>query len=73
MSIQRPPTDDVLLFVGRGGSGTRLLSQLAVDAGIFVGNKVNKSGDSLEWVDLIYKMVVETGGHRALPTGSRYR
>jgi hypothetical protein len=67
------PLDECVLFIGRGGSGTRLLSQLAVDAGIFVGNRVNKSGDSKEWIDLIYRMAVETGKERELPTGSRYR
>jgi len=61
------------IFTGRGGSGTRLLSQLATDAGVFLGNQVNHSGDSVEWVDLIYRMVVETAGQRDLPTGSRYR
>ena len=73
MRKERGPTDDVLLLIGRGGSGTRLLSELAADAEIFIGNKLNKSGDSMEWVDLIYKMVVETGRRCALPSGSRYR
>lgn len=65
--------DAVVVFTGRGGSGTRLLSQLAAGAGIFIGNQVNKSGDSTEWVDLIYRMVVEAGGQRDLPSGSPYR
>jgi hypothetical protein len=65
--------DTVGIFTGRGGSGTRLLSQLATDAGVFIGNQVNHSGDSVEWVDLIYRMVVETAGQRDLPTGLRYR
>jgi len=73
MRIRDRPTDNVLLCVGRGGSGTRLVSQLAVDAGFFIGNELNRSGDSLEWVELIYRMVVQSGGHRALPNGSRYR
>src|SRR5262249_3870986 len=67
------PIDAVVLFTGRGGSGTRLLSQLAADAGIFIGNQVNQSGDSIEWVDLIYRMVVEHGGQHDLPSGSHYR
>ena len=67
------PIDAVVLFTGRGGSGTRLLSQLAADAGIFIGNHVNKSGDSTEWIDLIYRMVLQTGGQRDLPSGSKYR
>jgi len=67
------PIDAVVLFTGRGGSGTRLLSQLAADAGIFIGNQVNQSGDSVEWVDLIYRMVVEHGGQHGLPSGAHYR
>ena len=59
--------------MGRGGSGTRLLSQVAAEAGIFIGNHVNRSGDSTEWVDLIYRMAVEAGRHSDLPSGSRYR
>ena len=65
--------DAAVLFIGRGGSGTRLLSQLASDAGIFMGNHVNPSGDSVEWVDLIYRMVVEQGGQCALPSGAQYQ
>jgi hypothetical protein len=67
------PLDAAVIFAGRGGSGTRLLSQLADEAGIFIGNHRNKSNDSIEWVDLIYRMAVETGGGRDLPTGSAYR
>jgi hypothetical protein len=65
--------DAVVLFTGRGGSGTRLLSQLAAEAGIFIGNHLNTSGDSIEWVDLIYRMIVEAGRHGDLPSGSQYR
>jgi sulfotransferase family protein len=65
--------DAPILLTGRGGSGTRLLSQLAAEAGIFTGNHVNRSGDSTEWVDLIYRMVVEVARDRDLPSGSRYR
>jgi len=67
------PVDAVVLFIGRGGSGTRLLSQIGADAGVFIGNQVNKSGDSTEWIDLIYRMVLQTGGQRDLPSGSKYR
>jgi Sulfotransferase family len=65
--------DAVAILTGRGGSGTRLLSQLAAIDGIFLGNDVNESGDSVEWVDLVYRMVVEAGGAHELPRGSRYR
>lgn len=65
--------DAAVLFTGRGGSGTRLLSELAGEAGIFIGNRINKSGDSTEWVKLIYRLAVEAGGGHDLPSGSRYR
>ena len=65
--------DAAVLFTGRGGSGTRLLSQLALEAGIFIGNRANKSGDSIEWRGLIYRMAMEAGGGHDLPSGSRYR
>lgn len=65
--------DDAVLLTGRGGSGTRLLSQLAAEAGVFIGNRVNRSGDSTEWANLIYRMVVQAGRNLDLPSGSRYR
>jgi hypothetical protein len=65
--------ESVVLLTGRGGAGTRLLSQLAVDAGVFIGNEVNRSGDSTEWTELTYRMVADVGGQRDLPWGSRYR
>ncbi len=65
--------DAVVIFTGRGGSGTRLLSKLADALGVFIGNHLNKSGDSIEWVDLIYRMAVEAGRSQELPSGSAYR
>jgi hypothetical protein len=65
--------DAAVIFTGRGGSGTRLLSQLAEDLGVFIGNHVNKSGDSIEWVDLVYRLAVESSRSQELPMGSRYR
>jgi hypothetical protein len=67
------PLDAAVIFTGRGGSGTRLLSQLADEAGIFIGNHRNKSDDSIEWVDLIYHIAVEAGGGHELPAGNAYR
>jgi len=67
------PLDAAVIFTGRGGSGTRLLSQLADAAGIFIGNHRNKSDDSIEWVDLIYDIAVEAGGGHELPAGNAYR
>jgi len=51
------------IFLGRGGSGTRLLSEIAQSMGVFLGNRLNKSKDSVEWVDTIY----EIGSRRTLP------
>ena len=64
--------DTPVLLTGRGGSGTRLLSQIAAEAGIFIG-RLNKTGDSIDWVKLIYRMSVEVGAQPELPSGSRYR
>ena len=46
-----------LVLLGRGGSGTRLLAQVFLDAGVFLGNKLNYSNDSMEWVDTVYGAV----------------
>lgn len=48
-----------IIATGRGGSGTRLLSEILQMLNIFLGNKINKMGDSLEWVSLIYKIAIE--------------
>ncbi len=65
--------DAAVVFTGRGGSGTRLLSQLADEIGIFIGNRVNRSGDSIEWVELIYRLAVSAADSVELPSGARYR
>lgn len=68
---QNPP----VIVLGKGHSGTRLLSQIAQDCGVFIGGPgwVSETQDSLEWVDLIYKMVFETRETLDLPQGSKYR
>jgi hypothetical protein len=71
--VPADPSEAPIVFTGRGGSGTRLLSQLADDTGVFIGNQRNRSGDSIEWVDTVYRIVAEIGGRRELPTGSAYR
>ena len=48
-----------VLLIGRGGSGTRLLGELARAGGVFLGNEINVSFDSVEWVDDIYPLVTE--------------
>jgi hypothetical protein len=52
--------DSPVVLLGRGGSGTRLLSQLGLANGIFLGNAVNVSGDSVEWVETIYALAIES-------------
>lgn len=56
--------DAPFVLLGRGGSGTRLLSEIAQSQDIFLGNRLNQSGDSVEWVDTIY----EIGARRTLPS-----
>ncbi len=56
-----------IIFSGRGGSGTRLLSELALASGVFLGNRLNRSKDSTEWVDLFYEMAI---GHTREKNGS---
>lgn len=56
-SAQQAQLDAPIILVGRGGSGTRLLSTIAQDCGLFIGNKVNKSGDCMDMVHEIYATV----------------
>lgn len=48
-----------IIFLSRGGSGSRLLSLMAQDLGIFTGNNVNISGDCIDLVLPIYQGIVE--------------
>lgn len=52
-SDTRPP----IILLGRGGGGTRLLSSIAQDAGLFIGNRVNISGDCMDMVPAIYRTI----------------
>jgi hypothetical protein len=49
-----------VILLGRGGSGTRLLAQLALSVGVFLGNELNASHDSVEWVETLYDLAIET-------------
>jgi hypothetical protein len=51
---------DPVVLLGRGGSGTRILSELAVATGVFIGNETNVTGDSVEWVEPLYALAVES-------------
>lgn len=63
MYLDRP-----IILLGRGGSGTRVLSEAAQHAGVFLGNDINISGDSVEWVRPIYDLTIDVcGGKTASP------
>lgn len=47
------------ILLSKGGSGSRLLSVMAQDFDIFLGNHLNISGDSLELVNPIYQGIFE--------------
>ncbi|MCY3874357.1 MAG: sulfotransferase [Rhodobacteraceae bacterium] len=44
-----------VVATGRGGSGTRLLSMLLQEHGVFLGNRLNGSEDSIEWIGVQYE------------------
>ncbi len=48
-----------IILIGRGGGGTRLLSEMAKSLGVFLGNDLNISFDSVEWVEKIYALAIE--------------
>jgi hypothetical protein len=48
-----------VILLGRGGSGTRLLAQLALSVGVFLGNELNTTQDSVEWVGVLYELAIE--------------
>ncbi len=47
-----------VVATGRGGSGTRLLSLLLQEHGVFLGNRLNGSEDSIEWIRVQYESAV---------------
>jgi hypothetical protein len=51
--------DSPVVLLGKGGGGSRLLSLIASDCGIFLGNDVNISGDCMDIVIAIYQAVIE--------------
>jgi LPS sulfotransferase NodH len=60
-----------ILATGRGGSGTRLLSELLTGLGVDLGSRLNATGDSIQWADLLYEMSNATlAGHATPWSGS---
>ncbi|MGJ8617204.1 MAG: sulfotransferase [Sulfitobacter sp.] len=55
---QQAILDAPLLMLGRGGGGTRLVSLLAQDCELFLGNDVNKSGDCMDMIPTLYRSVL---------------
>jgi hypothetical protein len=51
---------DPVILLSRGGGGSRLLSLLALDCGLHLGNEVSESGDTMELVGPVYQLVLET-------------
>ena len=54
-----------IILLARGGSGSRLLSWLALDAGVFLGNGLGGTGDSMEMVQDLYMGVLNKYQRRA--------
>lgn len=48
-----------IILLSRGGSGSRLLSSMVEDFGVFLGNDVSGSGDSLELAIPFYRAITE--------------
>jgi Sulfotransferase family len=55
---RHPALDAPIVLLGRGGGGTRLLSALADELGVFIGNERNEPGDSLEMVPAVYRALL---------------
>ena len=72
--LWRPDDNPPTICIGRGHGGTRLVSKLMQDIGIFIGrhDQINGCDDSLDWVPLIYHMVEECGPVSEFKTGSQY-
>ena len=51
--------DSPVILLGKGGGGSRLLSLLVADCGVFLGNNINISGDCMDMVIAIYQAVIE--------------
>ncbi len=60
-----------VIATGRGGSGTRLLSAILQSLGLFTGNRLNHSQDSIEWVNILYKIAIEQHDSNSSTIGDR--
>lgn len=48
-----------IFITGRGGSGTRLLSNVMLQVCVFMGLKLNHQGDSLDWLEVNRELIIE--------------
>jgi hypothetical protein len=55
---RHPALDRPIVLLGRGGGGTRLLSAVADELGVFIGGVRNQPGDSLEMVPAVYRALL---------------
>lgn len=69
-SVPQDVLTSPIIVTGRGGSGTRLLSVVMQQLGVFMGNRLNQSADSIEWVDLIYEMAIKRMAANRAPPAS---
>lgn len=60
-----------VILLGRGGGGTRLLSEFVQGQGVFLGSDINKSFDSVEWVKTVYAIAIEVMSGDAPPDAAR--
>ena len=60
-----------VILLGRGGGGTRLLSEFVQGQGVFLGSEINKSFDSVEWVKTIYAIAIEVMSGEVPPDAAR--
>lgn len=59
-----PQLDSPLILLGKGGGGSRLLSQMALDCGVSMGTRLNRSLDSLDMAAAVYRSVERKLGER---------
>jgi hypothetical protein len=55
---QQKILESPIILLGKGGGGSRLLSILAEDINLFIGNDINPTGDSREMARSIYRGII---------------
>jgi hypothetical protein len=55
---QKRILESPIIYITKGGAGSRLMSELACDIGLFHGNDLSKAGDSLEMAAPIYRAIM---------------